>query len=230
VKTDDGSWNVFVVVGGTLWLAALLVAIFGLRAPNLSIGVSASEIASLYRGHRASIAANSAVLSVGILGLIIFISGLWSGPRGKTSADAALVTVALISGAVFVTTLLLSIWLHLSLVALVATGADEQSLLLVNGFDQVLGVTNDFPFGAFIATFGLAVVRIGVMPRWLGGLGIAAGGCFLLASLGSMAIGRTIEEAPALSIADGVGALLFNVWVLVSVVIAGSRFRAPGKK
>jgi Domain of unknown function (DUF4386) len=140
------------------------------------------------------------------------------------------VTIALISGAVFVTTLLLSIWLHLSLVSLVETGADERSLLLANGFNQVLGVTNDLPFGAFMATFGLAILRTGVMPRWLGGLGIAAGSCFLLASLGSMAMGRTIEEAGALSVVDGIGALLFNIWVLASAVIAGSRLWAPARK
>jgi hypothetical protein len=221
----DGSWNALVAIGGAVWIALFVVAIFGVRAPNLPVNATASEIAALYRDQRSTIAANNALLSIGILGLIVFISGLWSGLRGTTSADHALVTVALVCGAVFATTLLLSVWLHATLAFLTARSADAASLLLVQGFDQVLGVTNDLPFGAFIATFGLAMLRTRAMPRWLGGLGMLAGGCFLVASLGSLAAVRTIEETSAFSIIDGVGALLFNLWLLVTSILAAIHWR-----
>jgi hypothetical protein len=160
----DTSWNLLVAAGGLVWLALLIVAIFGARTPSPPLNASASDIATLYRDRHSSIAINGPMLSVAILGLTVFISGLWSGLRGTSSADAALVTVALVCGTVFATTLLLSIWLHATLAFLVARNADASSVLLVAGFDHVLGVTNDLPFGAFIAAFGLAMLRTRAMP------------------------------------------------------------------
>jgi hypothetical protein len=196
--------------GPSLRLAAIGALVFGLlfvihhvlqgTGPASS---SAAEVAAYNVAHRGALLGSEVALGLGLLAFIAFLAPLvaiiW-----RTGHETVAVAV-LVSGTVFLALGFMSTAAETALVGV----ADSNEPGAVDALNQLQGRTPVvWAVTALATTISLAILRTGLLWRWLGTTGLVLAVVFLLASISNL-VGRGVEGGYSL-----IGVGLFVVWML----------------
>ena len=196
--------------GSSLQLAAIGALVFSvlfllhhvLQGPGPA-GSSAAEVAAYNVAHRGALLGSEVALGLGLLAFIAFLAPLtvviWR-------AGCETVAVALVvAGGVFLALGFVSVAAETALVDV----ADQGGPGAVDALNQLQGRTPVvWAVTALAVITALAILRTGLLWRWLGIGGLVLAGLFLLASISSL-VGRGVEGGYSL-----IGVGLFTVWML----------------
>lgn len=166
-------------------------------------GSSASEVAAYNVAHRGALLGSEVALGLGLLAFIAFLAPLtvviWR-------AGCETVAVAfLVAGTLFLAMGLVSMAAETALVG-VAEGGDPGAVEALNQLQGRTPVVWAVTALAWITS--LAILRTGLLGRWLGISGFVLTGVFLLAAISSL-VGRGVEGGYSL-----IGVGLFIAWML----------------
>jgi hypothetical protein len=167
------------------------------------VSSSAAEVAGYNVAHRGLLLAGEVALGFGLLVFIAFLAPLsvviWRAGQ-ETTAVAVLV-----AGTVFWATGFMSTAAETALVGV----SDSNEPGAVDALNQLQGRTPVvWAVTALVTMISLAILRAGLLWRWLGISGLVLAGVFLLASIASL-VGRGVEGGYSL-----IGVGLFIVWML----------------
>jgi hypothetical protein len=207
------------LAGAILYLSEWLVIPFVVDLPTDDLGEDASTIAAAYAGHGTELAFLAGWLSFALLGRILFVcalrSAFRSSPRELTLVDFAV-------GAMTV-----SVAVEIVQLGLVATGgwlaeadADPSAIVALDGAGTVLFGLIVVPIGASVLASGIAMLRSGLFARWLGWLGVVAGGLVVIGGVvlttGAGDTGTLHDLADPLT---GPPVALFWIWMIATSVV-----------
>ena len=209
---DDGAVSVDAEAapGSSLQLAAIGALAFSvlfllhhvLQGPGPA-GSSAAEVAAYNVAHRGALIGSEVALGLGLLAFIAFLAPLtvviWR-------AGCETVAVALlVAGGLFLALGFMSVAAETALVDV----SDKGEPGAVDALNQLQGRTPVvWAVTALAVITSLAILRTGLLWRWLGLGGLVLAGVFLLASVSSL-VGRGVEGGYSL-----IGVGLFTFWML----------------
>ena len=196
--------------GSSLQLAAISALVFSVLFVLHHVlqgsgptGSSAAEVAAYNVAHRGALLGSEVALGLGLLAFIAFLAPLtvfiWR-------AGCETVAVALlVAGSVFLALGFMSVAAETALVDV----ADKGEPGAVDALNQLQGRTPVvWAVTALAYITALAILRMGLLRRWLGIGGLVLAGVFLLASISSL-VGRGVEGGYSL-----IGVGLFIIWML----------------
>jgi len=166
-------------------------------------GSSTAEVVSYNVAHRGALLGSEVALGLGLLAFIAFLAPLtvviWRA--GCETVATALV----VAGGVFLALGFMSVAAETALVDV----ADQGQPGAVDALNQLQGRTPVvWAVTALAVITALAILRTGLLWRWLGIGGLVLSGAFLLASISSV-VGRGVEGGYSL-----IGVGLFIIWML----------------
>jgi hypothetical protein len=196
--------------GSSLQLAAIGALVFSvlfllhhvLRGSGPA-GSSAAQVAAYNVAHRGAMLGSEVALGLGLLAFIAFLAPftvvIW---RARCETEACALVVA---GSVFLALGFVSVAAETALVQV----ADKGEPGAVEALNQLQGRTPVvWAVTALAVTTAVAILRTGLLWRWLGIGGLVLAGVFLLASVSSL-VGRGVEGGYSL-----IGVGLFISWML----------------
>jgi hypothetical protein len=167
-------------------------------------GSTAAAVAAYTVAHRGSLLASEVAVGLALLAFIAFMAALV--PVIWRAGQETLAVALGISGGVFVAMGFVSSAAETALIGV----ADSNQPAAVLALNQLQGRTPIvWAITALVAVISLAIYRTSLVGHWLGVVGLAAAGVFLLGSVFSV-LGRTLEGTSSL-----VGVGLFIVWMLI---------------
>jgi hypothetical protein len=196
--------------GPSLRLAAIGALVFGLLFVVHHVlqgtgpaGSSAAEVAAYNVAHRSALLGSEVALGLGLLAFIAFLAPLvvviWRAGQETVAVGV------LVAGTVFLAMGFMSTAAETALVGV----ADSNQPGAVDVLNQLQGRTPVvWAVTALATTISLAILRTGLLWRWLGMTGLVLAGVFLLASISNL-VGRGVEGGYSL-----IGVGLFIVWML----------------
>lgn len=223
-KVDlDGSAGTGLRWSGLRWsgLGGLaFTALYAVHRLLQGLGPDESSVAAVtaYQvGHRAGLLASEVAVGMALLAFVVFVAPLV--PAIWRAGQESLAVAVLAAGVLFLAMGFLSTAAETALVNV----ADRNEPAAVVALDQLQGRTPVvWTISALTASVSLAVLRTGLLWRWLGIAGLVAAPVFLLGSIFSV-LGRDSEGRSSLA---GVG--IFVVWMLlVSAGLWGSGSGQP---
>jgi hypothetical protein len=166
-------------------------------------GSSAVEVAAYNVAHRGALLGSEVALGLGLLAFIALlgplVAAIWRAGR------EALALAVLVAGTVFLAMGFMSTAAETALVR-VADGNEPGAVAALNQLQGRTPVV--WAVTALATTVSLAILRTGLLWRWLGIAGLVLAGVFLLASISSL-VGSGVEGGYSL-----IGVGLFIVWML----------------
>lgn len=215
---SSSAWDRYAWGAGILFVVALAAEAVVAFGVGLNQDDSAAKIANALYDHRERLLV-IAYLSVVYAAMFpIYLSRLYNLLRGDTARTRALGSLVLAGGMLFVALHAVS---DVGITGLVGAklasfgsqhdpGVSYTLYLMTFALESVGDV-----FGSLFAfAAGLLVIGSGVLPRWLGWVSILAGILFFLQGFG---LGGVIATFGL--VLDGIGFVLFLIFVLVSSVI-----------
>jgi hypothetical protein len=183
-------------------------------------------VASFYVNFEGRLLAEAILFGVASALFLIFLGGLWAVLGRADSQQPGLAPVVVAAGAVVIGLVLLQAAILVALIALEesslgvqAEGASPASRALFYLHGQVRNLAL-FPFAVFLGGAAAVVLRTGVLPRWLGWVGLAFGlvvGVLAAGSIAGVDIGSA-DQVVFLVVAAWLAVLAFGVgWPLPSV-------------
>jgi hypothetical protein len=166
-------------------------------------GSGAAAVAAYQVAHRGALLASEAAVGLGLLAFIGFVAGLV--PVIWRAGQETLAVAVAISGGVFVAMGLASNAAERALIG-VAEGDQPAAVLALDELQGRIPIV--WTITALAAALSVAILRTGLVWRWLGVAGLVAAAVFLLGSVFSV-LGPTPEGGSSL-----VGVGLFIVWML----------------
>jgi hypothetical protein len=166
-------------------------------------GSGAAAVAAYQVAHRGALLASEAAVGMGLLAFIGFVAGLV--PVIWRAGQETLAVAVAISGGVFVAMGLASNAAETALIG-VAEGDQPAAVLALDELQGRIPIV--WTITALAAALSVAILRTGMVWRWLGVAGLVAAAVFLLGSVFSV-LGPTPEGGSSL-----VGVGLFIVWML----------------
>ena len=170
--------------------------------------------ASFYVNFEDRLLAEAILFGVASALFLVFLGGLWAVLGRAEGQQPRLAPVVVAAGAVTIGLVLLQAAILVALIALEesslgvqAEGASPASRALFYLHGQVRNLAL-FPFAVFLGAAAAVVLRTGVLPRWLGGVGVAFGLVVGVLAAGSIA---GLDIGPA----DQVVFLLVSAWLVV---------------
>ncbi len=219
----SGTWERYAWVAGILYVIAVVaVSVVGLLGGGLSQNASAAKIANTLHDHRVRLLVIACLSVVYAAMFLIYLAKLYDLLRRDTDRSRFLGSLVLAGGTLFIALHAVSdIGIFGLLGAKLASfgaqhdqGVSYMLYLMTYGLDSVGDV-----FGSLFAfAAGVLVIGSGVLPRWLGWVSILAGILFFLQAFG---LGGVIASFGL--VLDGIGFVLFVIFVLVSSVILLTR-------
>jgi hypothetical protein len=206
---DDARWERWSALAGAVFAILIIIAGFMPGSPPKTSD-PASKVVSFVNDHQDAIRWQSVVGALGTFALLWFLGAVWRVLRRAEGGNPRLTVVAII-GAVFAAVMgaVGSIFLAgIGIVGVAGAGgpANLRVLYILStnlGFGVVLGVS------VFLAAFGIVIVRSGILPKWLGWVGLL----FALTSLASVpTVASTRDVFMALGFVSYIGTTL---WLLV---------------
>lgn len=164
---------------------------------------SATGVAAYNVAHRAALLGSEVALGLGLLAFIAFLA-----PFTVVIWRAGCQTVAvalLVAGTLFLAMGFMSLAAETALVG-VADKGDPGAVAALNELQGRTPVV--WAVTALVVMTSLAILRTGLLQRWLGTSGLVLALVFLLASISSL-VGRGVEGGYSL-----IGVGLFIVWIL----------------
>jgi len=166
-------------------------------------GSSAAEVAAYNVSHRGALLGSEVALGLGLLAFIAFLAPL-TAVIWRSGCEPVAVALV-VAGTVFLALGFMSVAAETALVGV----ADKGEPGAVEALNQLQGRTPVvWAVTALAVITSLAILRTGLLWRWLGISGLVLAGLFLLASVSSL-VGRGVEGGYSL-----IGVGLFIVWVL----------------
>lgn len=214
----SSSWDRYAWVAGILFVVALAAEAVVAFGVGVSQDDSAAKIANALYVHRERLLVIAYLSVVWAAMFPIYLSRLYNLLRGDTDRTRVLGSLVLAGGMLFVALHAVS---DVGITGLVGAklasfgsqhdqGVSYTLYLMTFALDSVGDV-----FGSLFAfAAGLLVIRSGVLPRWLGWVAILVGILFFLQGFG---LGGVIATFGL--VLDGIGFVLFLIFVLVSSVI-----------
>jgi hypothetical protein len=183
-------------------------------------------VASFYVNFEGRLLAEAILFGVASALFLIFLGGLWAVLGRADSQQPGLAPVVVAAGAVVIGLVLLQAAILVALIALEesslgvqAEGASPASRALFYLHGQVRNLAL-FPFAVFLGGAAAVVLRTGVLPRWLGWVGLAFGlvvGVLAAGSIAGVDIGSA-DQVVFLVVAAWLAVLAFGVgWPRPSV-------------
>jgi hypothetical protein len=167
------------------------------------VSSSAADVAAYSVAHRGALLGSEVALAIGLLAFIAFLAPLVAA-IWRAGQETAAVAV-LVAGTVFLALGFMSTAAETALVGV----ADSNEPGAVDALNQLQGRTPVvWAVTALATTISLAILRTGLLWRWLGFSGLVLATVFLLASISSL-VGRGVEGGYSL-----IGVGLFIVWML----------------
>ena len=184
----------------------LIIAAFAVGGETPEADDSLSEVVSYYTDHDSDLQIGSALLAIGAFFFLVFsttLAGVLRRAQGETGGSSAL---AYGGGIVFVVGL--TIFAGLSFTAGDIVGDVEPTVIqTLNALGADMFFTVAVGTGAFLLGSGIATLKTGVLPRWLGWAAVVIG-------------------VIALTPAGFFGFLALGVWTLIASVILAMRVNA----
>ncbi|WP_123827014.1 hypothetical protein [Micromonospora globispora] len=203
VNVDDGRGPSLRLAATGALVFALLFVIHHVLQGTGPASSSAANVASYNVAHRGALLASEVALGLGLLAFIAFLAPfvvvIWRAGQ-ETVAVAVLV-----AGTIFLVLGFMSTAAETALVAV----ADSNEPGAVEALNQLQGRTPVvWSVAALAAAVSVAVLRSGLLWRWLRISGLVLAGVFLLASISNL-VGRDVEGGYSL-----IGVGLFVAWML----------------
>jgi hypothetical protein len=174
---------------------------------------TAAAVATYQVAHRGALVASEVAVGLALLAFIPLLAGLV--PVIWRARQEPLAVAVAISGGVFVAMGFVSNAAETALIWV----ADANQPAAVLALDQLQGRTPIvWTITALVAALSLAILRTGLVGRWLGVAGLVAAAIFVLGSVFSV-LGPTPEGSSSL-----VGVGLFIIWMLA---LSTALWRAP---
>lgn len=216
---EDAKWERWSALGGVVF--AVLIAVSGFM-PGTPPKTSdpTTKIATFVNDHRDAIRWQAVVGALATFALLWFLGVVWRVLRRAEGGNPMLTVVAVV-GAVFAAVLGAVGAIVLAVIGIVGVAGAGSSanlrvlyVLATNlGLGVVLGVA------VFLAAFSVVILRTGVLPKWLGWVGLL----LTLSSLASTgALASTRDVFVNLGFATFIGTTL---WLLV---VSGLMFAGRG--
>jgi Domain of unknown function (DUF4386) len=213
--TNSTLWSKLAGAGGVTF--AVLVAASNVALPNTPAwDADGAEVARWVHDHHTVLGLTVATFALSAPAVVAFAVGFVTRVFRDGDDDAR--TPALIGA--FGVALICALFSSVEIARLVSLALDgstgsEAATGLVWHFEAASFVLNTVAIGIAAFGFGIAGARVGLLPRWFGGLGIAA----LLAGIAT--------ALPSSGVVNGqagwqIGLISFVAWLLL-VVIAGTR-------
>lgn len=208
MDTRSGRWTAF---AGAAFVVLILVG-NGLSADGAPVGYDPDAQLAYLRDNTGT-TGDTIGLGLELLGFALFpffLARLWSQLRAADRGDGVLPMTALAAG---VTMLAIKLGSGAELIALgdradTLSGEQVQQLVDVNSATFVLSF---LPFGVLLFAAGLATVRNGGLPRWLGWSALVLGA-------GNVVSSMTDPDGPMV-----VPFLLGLIWIVVTAVVMARR-------
>jgi hypothetical protein len=214
----SAAWERWVWVAGILFVVAIATEAVIAIGVGLTQDDSAAKIANALDEHHRRLVVIACVSIVYAAMFPIYLSALHERLRADADRHRVLATLVLIGGVLFVTLPAVSDIgitgvLGAKLAAFAARhdpGASYALYLMIFALESVGDV-----FGSlFMLAVGLLVMQRSVLPRWLGWMAILVGVLFFCQGFG---LGGVIGSFGL--VLDGIGFVLFLIFVLVSSVM-----------
>lgn len=164
---------------------------------------SVAAVAGYFTEHRTALLVSEVVNGGGLVVFVLFAAAVATSVRHV--ADHLMAAAVLASGVLFVAMGLVSTATETALIRLADAG-EPATVQLLFELQQLIPVV--FAVTAFAAATSLAVLRTGLLPRWLGYTGLGAAVLFLIGAALSIVGSAEGESLP-------VGPAIFLAWILV---------------
>ncbi len=170
---QQGTWERLAPLTGVVFVA-ITVAVFAIGGETPSPGDSAAEVQSFYAKHADKHMALSFIMAMSIPFLLFFVSSLRNDLR-RAGGTGQLANAAFGGGVLAAGGFGLLASVHLALADSadsLKTVAATQTLNVLDGNDFIPAAAG---LGVLVLAAGLAAVRHGGLPKWLGWVGIVIG-------------------------------------------------------
>lgn len=215
--------NRLALVGAVLYFLEWVAIVFIPEVGTERFGDDPGAIVDTYRGHAGVIAFAAGWFGAVLLGRILFAAALRKAFR-DSGRDSLLVDFAV--GAMIV-----SVALEIGSFGPVAaagwiadTQADASAIVALDAAGSVMFLLVFVSLGVSVFAASAAMLGSGLFPRWLGGLGLLAGGIGIVGGIIQVAaVGQTGALHDAGGGLTAVEAFGFWVWLIASSVILWRR-------
>jgi hypothetical protein len=174
----------FVPLSGVLAVVVIIVAVVvGGETPDTDD--SAREIVSFYLDNDSEQVWASAILALGALLFLIFVTTLWNALRTAEAERRGASTLALVGGTILVVGMTVFAGIGFTL-GDVADELPPAAILALNALNADFFFPLAVGNAAFVFGAGVSVVRTGALPKWLGWAAVVLG-VFSITPLGFFA-------------------------------------------
>ena len=205
-------WTAFAGIA-TVAITVVAIAIFASLSPPADDDTPAS-VAAFFADNRTPILVLTYLVALSFGTNLVFFVGLRELFRERGREIDALANVGLVAGAAFVVLLFAAFAVLLQLAYREGAGDPGTQRTLFDLYSLMVTMTG-VPTAVSVGAFSIAVLKSGVVARWLGWYGFAVAAAHLI-SMASFA--REGFFTPAV-MAGTVAPLMFEAWVLVFSVL-----------
>lgn len=195
-------------LSGLVFVVLVVVGFIPVGGSTPDSSDSPSKITSFYVDHHNKEFVAVILVAIGALFLAIFVASLRD--RLRSAGAETWTNLVLVGGAAAVAGFLFAVTVHAAL----ADGGDHHfsadAMVAINGLDSNSFFAFSLPLAIMVLGAGGAMLQTGILPRWLGWVGVAFGilsftpvGFFVFALIGiwiivvSVLLSRSAEAAPA---------------------------------
>lgn len=212
---DDSTWERYGLAAGILFVVLVVIAALIGGAPPKPTD-SAAKVASYFRDNQDALKVGSYLNGLAAVAFLLFLGSLWTrlrrveGPVGRLSVVALSGGIAALGLAVIADAINSYIALYAG--ELGASGAQAFYVLAV----IVLSFAA-FALAVFVAATSVMILRRQFVERWLGWIGLAIAGLWLIAGIG------VADNDTPIHTVGFVAFLLWAGWLLVLAVLLLTR-------
>jgi uncharacterized protein DUF4386 len=183
------------------------------------LGDDPDAVVETYRGHAGAIAFAAGWFGVVLLGRILFAAALRKAFR-DSGRESLLVDFAVGAMIVSVTLEIASFGPTAAAGWIADTRADESAIVALDAAGSLMFLVVFVPLGASVLAASAGMLGSDLFPRWLGGLGLLAGGIAIVGGITQVAAaGETGALHDAGDPLTTVGAIGFWIWLIATSVI-----------
>jgi hypothetical protein len=216
------------LLGTVLYLSEWLVIPFVADLPTDDLGDDPSAIAGTYADHGTELGFTAGYLSFALLGRVLFIAAIRDVLRDAV-AWRVLLDVAVGAMAISVAIEIVQLGLTSTAAWLAESGVEPAPVVGLDGAATVLFTLIIAPIGASVVAASTAMLLSGLFPRWLGWLGVIAGGLVIAGGIvgatGAGDAGTIHDLADPLT---GPPVAAFWLWMIATSVVLFRR--APARR